>query len=255
MFYSPTSIKLILQIFIVGILIFFYLILLHAYKAIIMSNISIVYHLLADCPLDLTWSNYTEVASACSDKTEHSVCCRYINALVTVSVAMYANKTGTGSLGVPPALSDTCISTINETLISKGIPSDASSICGLGVKIQVFYPCQGMTTVQDVLVSPNFGDVMKNCNGSVLTDVGCKRCLNAGLSYLRHLTGGQDNVTLNTCHDAAFVALANQQSNLTPSDMATCFFSVQGLSLIKGTIVLFLILNYFCYRCIPNNTK
>ncbi|KAF3337685.1 putative receptor-like protein kinase [Carex littledalei] len=186
-----------------------------------------------DCPLDLTWSNYTEIASACSDRTEFSICCRYINALVTVSVAMYANTTGTDTLGVPPALSDTCISTINETLISKGIPSDASTICGLGVKIQVVYSCQGMSTIQDVLLSPNFGDVKKNCNGSILVDAGCKRCLNSGLSYLRHLMEGQDNVTLNTCRDAAFVAVANQQSNLTPSDMATCFFSVQGLSLIQ----------------------
>ncbi|KAJ4790276.1 Protein kinase superfamily protein [Rhynchospora pubera] len=187
-----------------------------------------------DCPLDLIWSNYTEIASACTDKTKHSICCRYINALVTVSVAMYANKTGTDTLGVPPALSDTCISTINDTLISKGIPSDASSFCGLGVKIQVVYPCQGMSTVQDVLASPNFDDVTKNCNGSVLVDMGCKRCLNSGLSYLRHLTGEeQDNVTLNTCRDAAFVAIVNQQSGLTPSDMATCFFSVQGLGLIQ----------------------
>lgn len=95
-----------------------------------------------------------------------------------------------------------------------------------------------MSTVQDVLLSPNFGDVKKNCNGSILVDAGCKRCLNSGLSYLRHLMEGQDNVTLNTCRDAAFVAVANQQSNLTPSDMATCFFSVQGLSLIQGMTIL-----------------
>jgi hypothetical protein len=187
----------------------------------------------ADCPLDFSWPNYALIASVCSDQIGHSKCCRYINAVLAVSSAMYANTTGT--LGVPAQLADACIGNISDTLVSKGVLSTAASFCGLGIKIQASYQCVGMTTVVQMLQSPNFSDVARNCATSLPDDVSCKSCLNSGLSYLRHLVGEQDNITLNTCRDAAFVAFASQ-GNISILDTASCFFSVQGLGALQGLI-------------------
>lgn len=167
----------------------------------------------------------------CSDQNGHSKCCRYINAVLAVSSAMYANTTGT--LGVPAQFSDACIANISDTLVLKGILSTAASFCGLGIKIQVSYQCVGMTTILEMLQSPNFRDVTRSCATTLSDDITCKRCLNSGLSYLRHLVGEQDNVTLNTCRDAAFVAFVSQ-GNISTVDTAGCFFSVQGLSALQG---------------------
>jgi ribonuclease PH len=49
--------------------------------------------------------------------------------------------------------------------------------------------------------------------------------------------GQQDNITLNTCRNAAFVALASQ-GNISTLDTATCFFTVQGLAALQGLIFL-----------------
>ncbi|PUZ47162.1 hypothetical protein GQ55_7G141700 [Panicum hallii var. hallii] len=187
----------------------------------------------ADCPLDLSWPNYGLIASVCSDQNGHSKCCRYINAVLAVSSAMYANTTGT--LGVPDEFSDACIANISDTLVSKGILPTAASFCGLGIKIQVSYQCVGMTTIVQMLQSPNFSDVTRSCATTLSDDITCKRCLNSGLSYLRHLVGEQDNVTLNTCRDAAFVAFVSQ-GNISTVDSAGCFFSVQGLSALQANI-------------------
>ncbi|KAL5214035.1 hypothetical protein ABZP36_003187 [Zizania latifolia] len=187
----------------------------------------------ADCPLDLSWPNYGLIASVCSDENGHSKCCRYINAVLTVSSAMYANTTGI--LGVPAEISDSCIGNISDTLVSKGILPTAASFCGLGIKILVSYQCVGMTTILQMLQSPNFSDVTRSCATLLSDDVSCKKCLNSGLSYLRHLVGEQDNVTLNTCRDAAFVAFVSQ-GNISTVDAASCFFSVQGLSALQVNI-------------------
>uniref|UniRef100_A0A0E0KQS1 Protein kinase domain-containing protein n=1 Tax=Oryza punctata TaxID=4537 RepID=A0A0E0KQS1_ORYPU len=187
----------------------------------------------ADCPLDLSWPNYGLMASICSDENGHSKCCRYINAVIAVSSAMYANTTGI--LGVPAELSDACIGNISDTLVSKGILPTATSFCGLGIKIQVSYQCIGMTTILQMLQSPNFSDVTRSCATLLSDDFSCKKCLNTGLSYLRHLVGEQDNVTLNTCRDAAFVAFVSQ-GNISTVDTASCFFSVQGLSALQVNI-------------------
>nr|TKW04402.1 hypothetical protein SEVIR_7G107100v2 [Setaria viridis]TKW04405.1 hypothetical protein SEVIR_7G107100v2 [Setaria viridis] len=146
---------------------------------------------------------------------------------------MYANTTGT--LGVPDEFSDACIANISDTLVSKGILPTAASFCGLGIKIQVSYQCVGMTTIVQMLQSPNFSDVTRSCATTLSDDITCKRCLNSGLSYLRHLVGEQDNVTLNTCRDAAFVAFVSQ-GNISTVDTAGCFFSVQGLSALQVNI-------------------
>ncbi|KAK3144761.1 hypothetical protein QOZ80_4AG0317490 [Eleusine coracana subsp. coracana] len=187
----------------------------------------------ADCPLDFSWPNYNLIASVCSDENGHSKCCRYINAALAVSSAMYANTTGT--LGVPDQFSDACISNFSDTLVAKGILPTAASFCGLGIKIQVSYQCAGMTTIVEMLQSPNFSDVTRSCATTISDDVTCKRCLNSGLSYLRHLVGEEDNITLNTCRDAAFVAFVGQ-GNISTVDTASCFFTVQGLSALQVNI-------------------
>ncbi|KAL6652899.1 hypothetical protein ACP70R_011824 [Stipagrostis hirtigluma subsp. patula] len=188
---------------------------------------------LRNCPLDLSWPNYELIASVCSDQNGHSKCCRYINAVLAVSSAMYANTTGT--LGVPAQFSDACIGNISDTFVSKGILPTAASFCGLGIKIQVSYQCVGMTTILQMLQSPNFNDVTRSCATMLSDDGTCKRCLNSGLSYLRHLVGEEDNVTLNTCRDAAFVAFVSQ-GNISTIDTAGCFFTVQGLSALQANI-------------------
>ncbi|VAH32408.1 unnamed protein product [Triticum turgidum subsp. durum] len=185
------------------------------------------------CPLDFSWPNFALIASVCSDQNGHSKCCRYINAVLAVSSAMYANTTGT--LGVPSELADACIRNISDTFVSNGILPTAASFCGLGIKIQASYQCVGMTTIVQMLQSPNFSDVTRNCATSLPDAVSCKRCLNSGLSYLRHLVGEQDNVTLNTCRDAAFVAFVSQ-GNISTLDTAGCFFSVQELSALQVNI-------------------
>jgi hypothetical protein len=184
-----------------------------------------------DCPLDFSWPDYNLIASVCSDENGHSKCCRYINAALAVSSALYANTTGT--LGVPSQFSDVCIGNFSDTLVEKGILPTAASFCGLGIKIQVSYQCSGMTTIAEMLQSPYFSDVTRSCATALPDAVTCKRCLNSGLSYLRHLVGEEDNITLNTCRDAAFVAFVSQ-GNISTVDTASCFFTVHGLSALQG---------------------
>ncbi|XP_072998402.1 probable receptor-like protein kinase At1g49730 [Typha latifolia] len=186
-------------------------------------------HILAiagDCPLDFSWANFTLAAASCSNQNERGKCCRYINAFVAISIARYAN--GTGKLGVPPAFSETCLSSVSETFNLYGIPAIAAASCGLGAKIRVSYQCDGRATVLEMMQSPNFNDVIENCKAPLSLENSCKTCLNSGILYLHRLVGA-DNVTLSVCRDAVFVTLANQENNLLADDTATCFFGVQGL--------------------------
>ncbi|KAL0334872.1 UNVERIFIED_CONTAM: putative receptor-like protein kinase, partial [Sesamum radiatum] len=132
------------------------------------------------CPLDLSRSNFTLAASLCSKQEDRGKCCRYINALVAISVSRYANATRS----------------IN---------------------------CYQM------LQSPKFGDVTENCKVPLSGDDSCRKCLNAGILYLRNLLGPVDNVTLSTCRDATFTALTSQVDYMSTIDIASCFFGVQGL--------------------------
>lgn len=184
--------------------------------------------LLADCPLDLSWPNFTLAASACSNHNERPTCCRYMNAFVAVSIARYAKTTG--SLGVPLAFNDICLSSVSETLKSYGIPPNASTFCGLGQKILVSYQCEGRVSISEMLQSPNFDDVLRSCKMPLSTESRCRRCLNSDIVYLHHLIGVQDNITLSTCRDAAFVTLANRGDNFSAFDLASCFFSVQEIT-------------------------
>ncbi|KAJ7967468.1 Kinase family protein [Quillaja saponaria] len=182
---------------------------------------------MADCPLDLGRSNFTLAASLCSNIDDRGKCCRYINANIAVSVARYANATG--NLGVSSNLSDICLQSISRTLQLYGVPRNATVFCGFGTKIPVNYECKGRKTVIQMLHSPNFLEVTKNCKLPLAQESVCKKCLNAGIVYLHRVVGIDDNMTLSTCRDAIFAALASQVDELSTVDIASCFFGVQEL--------------------------
>ncbi|PSS02705.1 Receptor-like protein kinase [Actinidia chinensis var. chinensis] len=180
-----------------------------------------------DCPSDLSGSNFTLAASICSNREDRTKCCRYINAFIAVSIARYANITS--NLGVGETSNQICLSSISETLARYGVTRNVTLFCGFGTKIPVNYECQGRSTVTQMLQSPKFADVTKNCKGPLSAEGTCRTCLNAGILYLRNLIGEVDNITLSTCRDATFVAFASQVDNVSAIDIASCFFGVQGL--------------------------
>ncbi|CAA7030748.1 unnamed protein product [Microthlaspi erraticum] len=182
----------------------------------------------ADCPLDLASSNFTLVASVCSNNTDRAKCCRYMNAFVAVSVSRYANHTT--DLGVTPDLTELCISTISRTMELYGIPRNATAFCGLGTKILVNYDCEGLTTVTQMLHSPKFGDVSQNCKLPLPPGDQCKNCLNSGITYLRSLVDAGNSIKLSTCRDATYAALASRVDNSSALELASCFFNVAELS-------------------------
>ncbi|CAL0312130.1 unnamed protein product [Lupinus luteus] len=182
--------------------------------------------ILADCPLDFTFSNFTLASSICSLQGDRGKCCRYINANIAISVARFANTTS--DLGVPLDAVDICLQTLSQTLHLYGVSQNATVSCGLGTKIPVNYECMGRTTVMQMLQSPRFAEVTRNCKMPLGEEIKCKKCLNSGIGYLHHL-GIDDNITLNTCRDASFVSLASQVDEISTIDIASCFFGVQGL--------------------------
>ncbi|KAL5163055.1 putative receptor-like protein kinase [Glycine soja] len=182
--------------------------------------------IMADCPLDFTGSNFTLASSLCSNHGDRGKCCRYINTNVAISVARFANATG--NLGVPQNASDTCLQTIFQTLQLNGVAQNATAFCGFGTKIPVNYECRGRTSVAQMLQSPRFTEVTKNCKAPLGEESKCKKCLNAGFGYLHHI-GIEDNISLSTCRDATFAALASQVDEISIIDIAICFFGVQGL--------------------------
>ncbi|KAL8060605.1 hypothetical protein ABFX02_02G035600 [Erythranthe guttata] len=186
-----------------------------------------------DCPLDLSRSNFTLAASLCSNQEDKGKCCRYINAVIAVSVSQYANTTS--NLGIPSDLSATCIHTISKTFELYGVTRNATIVCGFGTKIPLNYECQGRSTVTQMLESPKFSNVTENCKMPLSGDnnsIACRKCLNAGILYLRNLLGPVDNITLSTCRDATFVALASGVDYVSNIDIASCFF---GISLLSPT--------------------
>ncbi|KAF4382416.1 hypothetical protein G4B88_011368 [Cannabis sativa] len=189
---------------------------------------------MAECPLDLSGSNFTLVASLCSNPDDRGKCCRYINAFIAVSIARYANETG--NLGVPSDLSDTCLQSISRTLELHGVSRNASAFCGFGTKVLVNYDCMGRTTMAQMLQSPKFSDVAQNCKVPLSEESRCHTCLNSGISYLRHLVGTVNNLTVSTCRDATFTSLASQVDNTSAVDIARCFFGVQELNIPPAII-------------------
>ncbi|XP_065871091.1 probable receptor-like protein kinase At1g49730 isoform X1 [Euphorbia lathyris] len=184
---------------------------------------------MADCPLDLSASNFTLVASLCSNRDERGKCCRYINAFVAISISRYANATS--NLGVASNISDICLDSISQTMGLYGVPKNATAFCGFGTKIPVNYECMGRTTVSQMLESPKFVDVIQNCKLPLSEQISCRKCLNSGIVYLHRLVGLDDNMTLSTCRDASFAALASRIDYASAVDLASCFFGVQGLAI------------------------
>lgn len=182
--------------------------------------------------MDLTSSNFTLVASVCSNNTDRAKCCRYMNAFVAVSVARYANYTT--DLGVTSDLTEICITTISRTMELYGIPKNATIFCGLGTKILVNYDCEGLTTVKQMLRSTNFGDVSRNCKLPLPPGNQCKNCLNSGITYLRSLVDETNSIKLSTCRDATYAVLASQVDNSSALELASCFFNVAELSAPPG---------------------
>ncbi|KAL5972622.1 hypothetical protein ACLOJK_039427 [Asimina triloba] len=134
---------------------------------------------MAVCPLDLSGSNFTLAASACSNQVDRGKCCPSINAFVAISVSRYANAT-------------------------------------------------------EMLQSPNFEDVVQNCEVPLSPESRCRRCLNAGILFLHRLIGAEGNMTLSTCRDASFVTLASRGDNVLATNLASCFLGVQELSSIPA---------------------
>ncbi|XP_027916515.1 probable receptor-like protein kinase At1g49730 isoform X3 [Vigna unguiculata] len=179
-----------------------------------------------DCPLNFTGSNFTLASSLCSNQGDRGKCCRYINTNVAIAVSRFANSTG--NLGVSQNATDICLQTIFQTLQLYGVAQNATAFCGFGTKIPVNYECKGRTSVVQMLQSPRFTEVTKNCKAPLGEESKCKKCLNAGIGYLHHI-GIEDNITLSTCRDATFAALASQVDEISTIDIAICFFGVQGL--------------------------
>ncbi|KAK9053440.1 hypothetical protein SSX86_030074 [Deinandra increscens subsp. villosa] len=186
----------------------------------------------AGCPLNIRGSSFTHAAIICSDTESRASCCRYINALIAVSIARYANATN--NLGVSPKLSNACLQTISKTLETHGLKKNATAFCGFGTKIPVNYECLGITTVNQMQQYPKFSNVTLNCRAP-LGEGRCKKCLNAGMLFLRNLVGAADNTTFSTCRDATFVAVASQVEDVAAVEIAACFFGVQGLGTTPGS--------------------
>ncbi|KAJ0591320.1 putative protein kinase RLK-Pelle-URK-1 family [Helianthus annuus] len=184
------------------------------------------------CPLNISGSNFTHAATICSDTESRASCCRYINALIAVSIARYANTSN--NLGVSPELSDICLQAISQTLETHGMTKNATAFCGFGTRIHVNYECLGIKTVDKMHQSPKFSNVTLHCRAP-LGEGRCKKCLNAGILFLRNLVGAADNITLSTCRDATFVAIASQVDDVAAVETADCFFGVQGLSSTSGS--------------------
>ncbi|XP_048492153.1 probable receptor-like protein kinase At1g49730 isoform X3 [Beta vulgaris subsp. vulgaris] len=179
------------------------------------------------CPLNLSGTNFTLVASICSNPDARGKCCRHINAYVALSIARYANATS--NLGVSSDLSEVCLQTMSQTLALYGVPANATTFCRFGTKIPINYECKGRTSVAQMLQSPGFTDVADSCQLALSGETGCRRCINASLVYLRQRIVAEDNITLITCRDATFVTLASQSDNVSAVGFASCFFGVPRL--------------------------
>ncbi|KAE8690593.1 putative receptor-like protein kinase [Hibiscus syriacus] len=163
-------------------------------------------------------SNFALVASLCSNKSERGKCCRYMTNV-------------TGNLGVTSDLSDICIHYILQTMHLYGVPRNATNFCGFGTKIPVSFNCRDQTTVMLMLESPEFMNVTVNCKLPLSHEKKCRKCLNAGINCVHHLVGSQDNMTLSTCRDATFAALASRVDSTSAVEIASCFFQFEGFNI------------------------
>ena len=136
--------------------------------------------------MDLGRTNFTLVASICSVTEARGKCCRHINAYVALSVSHYANETS--NLGVSSDLSEVCIRSMSQTLELYGVPANTTTFCRFGTKIPVNYECKVEPVLhkcRNAAFSPGFADVAESCQLALSGDTGCRRCINASLTYLR----------------------------------------------------------------------
>ncbi|KAF9684308.1 hypothetical protein SADUNF_Sadunf04G0104600 [Salix dunnii] len=113
-------------------------------------------------------------------------------------------------------ITDICLHSISQTMQLYGIPSNATVSCRFGMKIPVRLP--------------------------LLLENDYKRCLDAGILYLHHLVETDNNVTLSTCHDTTFIALASQFDNASAVEVTSCFFPLGISSFLLLVFVDFLLL-------------
>ncbi|KAH9322882.1 hypothetical protein KI387_017521 [Taxus chinensis] len=186
----------------------------------------------AGCPLDLGSLNFREATSVCSGENRDrgkDRCCRYVHALVGVSLALYANATS--QIGVSSISADACNTAILNSLqlSQNGLSSNPAAFCGLGTKISVDPVCKDYKTIQDMERIPEFSGVQMSCTRPVSSLGECRICLNASVMFLHHLLGAVKNLSLSICRDATFVAIASNGNLEFAVDKASCFFGLQGL--------------------------
>lgn len=178
------------------------------------------------CPLDFSTLDFTGLTSVCSEKNKGR-CCRYVHALVGISLAQYANATS--QIGVPSLLTEACKSALSNNLLLSGLAPNATAFCGLGTKITVDLLCKDLKTVKGIEQIPKFNEVQLNCMKPISSLGECQICLNASIMFIRHLQGAVNNLTLSICRDATFVAIASHGNLKFAVDKASCFFGIQGL--------------------------
>lgn len=178
------------------------------------------------CPLDFSTLDFTALTSVCSEQNIGR-CCRYVHALVGISLAQYANATS--QIGVSSLLTETCKSTLLNNFLLSGLPLNATAFCGLGTKITVDLLCKDLKTVQGIEKIPKFNEVQLNCMKPISSLGECQICLNASIMFIRHLQVAVNNLTLSICRDATFVAIASHGNLKFAVDKASCFFGIQDL--------------------------
>lgn len=178
------------------------------------------------CPLEFGNLNFTKVSSACFTP-DRGRCCRFVNAIVAISMSRYTNVTG--DLAVPSSSSEICLKKISDTLQSNGISPNVMAFCGLGTKITANFHCKGRTNVEEMEGTPSFREVQLSCVQSLSSSDSCRECLNACFTFLHNLEGVEDNVTLSICRDATFVTIVSYGDSNFANDKASCFFNAQGL--------------------------
>eukprot|EP00252_Welwitschia_mirabilis_P011954 TRINITY_DN2657_c0_g1_i8.p1 TRINITY_DN2657_c0_g1~~TRINITY_DN2657_c0_g1_i8.p1 ORF type:complete len:505 (-),score=85.60 TRINITY_DN2657_c0_g1_i8:616-2130(-) len=200
----------------------------------IFGHFSISFCLAVDtgCPLDFNYVDFSKVVSACSDP-DRGKCCRFVNAVVAISMSQYTNITK--ELAVPENARNNCLKAIAETLISNGLPSSVTVLCGLGTKISANFECEGRTNTLEMEGTPKFKEVQLNCVQPLLIRENCRNCLDSSFAFLHNIEGAKDNVTLSLCRSAIFVTISSYGDSNFASDKASCFFNVQDLYKQKGS--------------------
>ncbi|CAM9003187.1 unnamed protein product [Rhodiola kirilowii] len=184
-------------------------------------------------------------ASLCSNKESIGKCCRYINAFVAISVARYANTSGT--LGVTSDLSDICLRSISQTLALYGVPPNATVLCGFGAKIPVNYECMDQKKVKQMLDSPLFVNVSGSCKLNIYSTVDLASCYFGvpGISSLELSTSPTPEASPSpvTLQSSQFVVGMphNKNHHYRPSVVSSIGIAVTAAAIVLLVVLIFLI--------------